>query len=250
MSKLFNAYFSRLGKWKVFRILMLLMFVGCTAVAIALRKQQIVFNLPYTLSYLIFPHYVGIIIGLFNYPLLSNGTIRNQIIVGHSRIKIYIADWAASNTLSVALYLIAAFCLIAVAAIAGDPSGISVKAMTSGIVLSALQVIFFTTITQLFCVVLKGVKSFLAIYLGNQLIVLAGVGLMNLNNIPKALYYFAPTAVCMQLNSFGIQENNLFMEIENFGMSFHFLPAAAAMLFETALVFTIGILYFRKTNLN
>lgn len=248
MIKLFNAYFSRLGKWFVFRILVLLMIVCGTAVAIVKRDDPFVFQLPYMLSYLIFPHYIGVLIGLFNYPLFTNGTIRNQLSVGHSRSSIYVADWAVSNAFSAVLYLIVTLCLIGVGAVAGDPVGISVQNTVSGIILSTLHVILFATITQLFCMILKGVKSFLAIYLGNQMLVMASVGLLMLKNVPKALYYFFPTAVCMQLSSFDISSNPLIEGAAE--MHFSFLPAAAAMLLEILLVLTAGILYFRKTDLN
>lgn len=250
MVKLFRGYFSRLGKWSIFRIMIVVMIVGSSAAAIGLRDNPMLFNAPYILAYLIFPHYVGVIIGLFNYPLFTNGAIRNQIIVGHKRTHIYIADWAASTAFSVMTYLIAVLFLLTVGALAGDTSGIAPKAVASGIVLSTLHIILFATITQLFCVIFKGVKSFLVIYLGNQLLILAAVGASMVENIPKVLYYFLPTAVCMQLDSYDTAENLMAAELGVEVMSFSFLPAAAVMLLEIGLVFTAGLLYFRKTDIN
>ena len=81
MFKLLGAYFSRLSKWLIFRILLLLMLIGGIGGALLMRKIPGAWNMPYMMAYLMFPHYVGVIIGLFNYPLFTNGTIRNQLSV-------------------------------------------------------------------------------------------------------------------------------------------------------------------------
>ena len=92
MSKLLRAYFIRLGKWNIYWILMAFMFV-CGVVGTLLFGKQIAFQIPYTISCLIFPQYIGLVIGLFNYPSFTNGTIKNQIVVGHSRNNIFIANF-------------------------------------------------------------------------------------------------------------------------------------------------------------
>ena len=261
MFKLLGAYFSRLSKWMIFRILLILMFIGGIAAALLTRKLSGAWNLPYILAYLIFPHYVGVIIGLFNYPLFTNGTIRNQLAVGHRRSHVYLADWAASNLFAAAIFLcfvipffITLSCCGSTAAagqstelLEGLPTAMEVsadavasaKAIAAGIAVSIVQIVFFTSVTQLFCVVLKGVKSFLAIYLGNQALVLAGVGyaaLASKYQLPEKLFNLFPSVVCMRQSSFAVDPE--------------FWQGMLLMLAETAIVFVIGILYFRKTDLN
>ena len=259
MLKLLNAYFSRLAKWTIFRILMLLMLAGGIALVFFMRKQPVVFQVPFFAANLIFPHYIGVVIGLFNYPFFTNGTIRNQLAVGHRRSSVFFADWAVSNAFSVALYLILSLSIYVTAAIVCDTGVIAWRSVAEGLILCGLQVMLFATITQLFCVILKGVKSFLAIYLGNQILVVAGIGIMTLEKIPKAVLYFFPTAVSMNLNCFKDSgAANPLMEGANgirtaasvSAMTFDFLPAAGAVILEIAAVYLIGVLYFRKTDLN
>ena len=248
MTKLVRAYFSRLGKWTIFRILAVLMLAGGAAAAIMLKGKPIAFQLPYVAAYLFFPHYIGIIIALFNYPLFTSGTIRNQISVGHKRSNIYIADWAATVAFSVSLYIIMTISLIGVSLAAGgsNTDGIVARNVVEGVILSTFHVILFATISQLFCVLLKGVKSFLAIYIGNQALILASIGLSATKDFPQKLGYFLPTFVCMNIKNFGVPDS-----IVSNGLvaDFSFLPALGAMVLETAIVFLIGLLYFRKTDL-
>ena len=242
MLRLFHAYFGRLFKWPVFLALMGLMLIGGVGAAFALKDEPTIHTVPYVIAILIFPHYVGIIIGLFNYPLFTNGTIRNQLSVGHSRSNIFIMQWAASCTLSVVLYLIVSLSVIGVTALT-DAS------VVQGGAFAALLVVQFTTISQLFCVVFKGVKSFLAIYLGNQVIACAGIMLMSFYELPEAVCYLLPTTLCMQINSLGVDTAGNFFG-EGSSVSFSFPIAFAVLIAENAALFTAGLVYVRKTDLN
>ena len=102
-----------------------------------------------------------------------------------------------------------------------------------------MQIIFFTTVTQLFCVMLKGVKSFLAIYLGNQMLVIGSIGIAALcgkYDLPDMLLNLLPSVVCMRQSSFAADPD--------------FWPGLLAMIAETVIVYTLGSLYFRKTDIN
>ena len=249
MLRLFHAYFGRLFKWPVFLALMGLMLIGGVGAAFALKDEPTIHTVPYVIAILIFPHYVGIIIGLFNYPLFTNGTIRNQLSVGHSRSNIFIMQWAASCTLSVVLYLIVSLSVIGVTALTDASGDMSAKAVVQGVAFAALLVVQFTTISQLFCVVFKGVKSFLAIYLGNQVIACAGIMLMSFSELPEAVCYLLPTTLCMQINSLGVDTAGNFFG-EGSSVSFSFPIAFAVLIAENAALFTAGLVYFRKTDLN
>jgi len=259
MNKLFNAYISRLFNWTIYRIMLLLMLVGGIGGAVLVHKLQGAWNLPYMLAYLAFPHYVGIITGLFNYPLFTNGTIRNQLSVGHKRSHIYLAGWITSNIFAVTVYLVFAVSFLAALSFCTEPAStaqsismqgmpegvmasnageISLNAIVQSVLITTIQIIFFTTLTQLFCMILKGVKSFLAIYLGNQLIVLAGAGFGALEgkyDIPESLSLIFPTDICMKMgSSYAVHPDSV--------------PAMFVMLAETLIVFIIGISYVRKTD--
>lgn len=243
MTKLFNAYFNRLSKWTIFRIMLLVTFIcGIPAALVMYFTKVPEFDLPYAVSYLVFPQYIGILIGLFNYPLFTNGTIRNQISVGHKRSSIYFADWAASNAFSVSLYILFLVSSFTVNAILSDnlKDSISVSAVLSSALLCTVQIIFYSTLTQLFCITLKGVKSFLAIYIGNQVIDIIGliISAMAFNNkVSEKILVFFPTSACMNFCS-------------NEKISKYFLPSLLIMAAETLIIYICGSRYFRKTDLN
>ncbi len=257
MFNLLDAYFVRLAKWRIFRALLILMLAGGILVGIILRDKMVVYQIPFFLGCFIFPIYVGIVIGLFNYPIFTNGTIRNQLAVGHKRKNIFFADWLTTNFFALVLFLLFAAGVLVTAKIFDAPGNVCWDKVFIGILLTSLQIVLFTTITQLFCVVLKGVKSFLAIYLVNQILIVASLGAMSFEKIPKVLLYFCPSVVCLNLNYYEIPTNPLMsmgngIEIsESLGrMTFEFLPAAGALILEITVVYIIAALYFRKTDLN
>ena len=94
--------------------------------------------------------------------------------------------------------------------------------------------------------VFKGVLSFLAIYLGNQALVLLGVFLPTLKELPHKVGYFLPTFVCMNIENSGVPDGIVTNGVVS---TYSFLPALGAMVLETAIVFICGMIYFRKTDL-
>lgn len=258
MLKLLNAYLNRLFKWHIFRILMAVMLALGVALGFIFRELLIVYQIPVIASSLIFPIYIGVIIALFNYPFFTNGTIRNQITVGHKRSSIFFADWVASNVFAVILYLILTLGVLGTAAITGDSSLVNWENIVFGIIVSSLLVMLFATISQLICVMLKGAMSFLVNYLGNQIILVAAMGAMAIEGIPKALLYFIPSVICMNLNYFNDASvpNPMFDASEGMSvassisaMTFDILPAVGAVILEIAVVYLIGNLYFKKTDI-
>lgn len=257
MINLLDAYFVRLAKWKIFQVLAALMLAGGIFIALFMRDKMMVYEMPFFMATLLFPVYIGIVTGVFNYPLFTNGTIRNQLAVGHKRGNIFIADWLVTNVFAVGLFLVFTLGNLVMAKILDAPGDVCWNKIYIGIVLSSLQIILSTTITQLFSVIFKGVKSFIAIYLGNQILLLMGVGAMTLEDIPKAVLYFFPSVVCLNFQYFNIPGNPLMggangLEVAESleRMSFEFLPAAGAAILEIAVVFIIADLYFRKTDFN
>ncbi len=258
MLKLLNAYFNRLFKWRIFQILMAVMLVVGVVLGLVFKDHLFVYQIPFIVSSLLFPIYIGVIIALFNYPFFTNGTIRNHITVGHERSSVFFADWAASSVFALVLYLILAGSTLGAAAIAGDASNVNWENIAYGLIISSLLVILFATISQLICVMLKGAMSFLATYLSSQLLLVACVGVMSSDSIPKTLIYFFPSVVCMYFNYFkDVSAPNPLIDASEgmsisetvASMTFEPLPAVLALIIEIAAVYTIGNLYFRKTDI-
>ena len=258
MIKLINAYLNRLIKWRIYRILMALMLVLGVVLGLVFRELLIVYQLPFMASGLFFPVYIGVVIALFNYPFFTNGTIRNQITVGHKRSNVFFADWVASNVFGVSLNLILSLSILCTAAIAGNPSVVNWENVGFGLIVSTLLTMLFATLSQLICVVLKGAMSFLVNYLANQILLMAAMGAMSIDGLPKTLLYFFPSVVCMNINYFNDPSvpNPILAASEDMSlaasvstMTFSPLPAVLAVIIEIAAVYTIGNLYFRKTDI-
>lgn len=98
MSKLLSSNITRLKKNKVFWVGMLIMFgLGCFLVVIAyldMQKSQEVYLLEERLFWYVL--FIGIFLSVFCSLFLgteySDGTIRNKLIVGHTRISIYLSN--------------------------------------------------------------------------------------------------------------------------------------------------------------
>lgn len=116
MRKLMSANLSRLWRDKVFWITVAAMLVfnlinvlnGCR------QATQAMGEFGYTLDHYCFGFltmigvFIAAFIGLFQGTEYSDGTMRNKLIVGHSRIKIYLANFL-TNYIASAIVLFAGF---------------------------------------------------------------------------------------------------------------------------------------------
>ncbi|MBO4390746.1 MAG: hypothetical protein J5825_07810 [Lachnospiraceae bacterium] len=236
MIKLFQSYIFRVAKWPVFWILMAVGMAGGLIAGIFTPKYAgLLLSLPFMLSGILFPHYVGLFIALFNYPQFTGGTIRNQIGVGHKRSSILFTDWFSSNLISLGLYLSFTGALYLSAAIVGGLTDVSGKAVFWAVLISSLQIIFYTTSALLYCVVLKGILSFLAVYFINQIIACAGF----LISLKKASWGFwtqlLPSASVMDMNVYEPVEKGWIIALVSLAL--------------VVVVYMISQIYFKKADL-
>lgn len=114
MRKLLNANFSRLWKSKIFLMLELITFLfGVIAYflvrinIINIGEDWIVRNANF--YFFMVSLYVGALTAIFSSLFLgteySDGTIRNKLIVGHSRKSVYFSNWILNATVTV-LFLV------------------------------------------------------------------------------------------------------------------------------------------------
>lgn len=236
MIKLLQSYFRRVLKWPVFWILMTVGIVAGLIVGyFAKNYAGLILSTPFMLSGILFPHYVGLFIALYNYPQFTNGTIRNQIGVGHKRSHILFADWLSSNLISLGLFLSFSGALYLSAAIVGGLDEVSAEAVLWAFGISCLQVMFYTTSAILFCVLLKGILSFLAVYFINQ-IVAAGGFMISMKQADWGFWtQLLPSAAVMDMNVYE-------------GLEKGWIIALASALMVAALYFGAQ-LYFQKADL-
>lgn len=99
MNKLLSANFARIKKNKVFWICMIFMFLSGVVMPIAGYTDMKQSGYPTTLDdrFFAYSFFIGILsaifCSLFTGTEYSDGTIRNKIVVGHSRISIYLSHF-------------------------------------------------------------------------------------------------------------------------------------------------------------
>lgn len=113
MSKLLFANFSRLWKDKVFWLCMGAMLIYSVVYMLNGSRQATIslseYNYSIDMYYFNFAVVIGAFCALFSSMFLgteySDGTIRNKIVVGHTRISIYIANLITSFTATLLIML-------------------------------------------------------------------------------------------------------------------------------------------------
>ena len=114
MRKLLSANFSRLWKDKIFWLWMGAMLIYSVVYMLNGSRQATIDLAEYNYSidkyYFHFALVIGAFCALFSSMFLgteySDGTIRNKIVIGHTRINIYIADLITSFTATLLIMLV------------------------------------------------------------------------------------------------------------------------------------------------
>ena len=97
MNNLLSAHFQRLLKSRLYWCLLGLMILSGIIIPILAHREMIAYGTDYTLESRLVWHFliIGFIVAIFCSWFLgtdySDGTIRNKIIAGNSRLKIYIS---------------------------------------------------------------------------------------------------------------------------------------------------------------
>lgn len=116
MNKLLSSHFSRLKKDKVLALSIILLIAAATVLTLNNYRQMKALETVFPLDKLFFGFtaVIGIFVSsfcsLFIGTEYSDGTIRNKIIAGHSRISIYLSNFIVS--FSAALLVCAAYILV------------------------------------------------------------------------------------------------------------------------------------------
>ena len=111
MNNLLSAYFQRLFKSRLYWCLLGLMILSGIIIPILAHREMIAYGTDYTLESRLVWHFliIGFIVAIFCSWFLgtdySDGTIRNKIIAGNSRLKIYISALLICVIASVILVL-------------------------------------------------------------------------------------------------------------------------------------------------
>ncbi len=99
MNKLLRANFSRLGKSRSFWIGMAVMLAFSLGYCLQQYRYNTLYHQEYGLDTVLFAPYIvtGILIAVFCSIFIGkeygNGTIRNKLVVGHSRSSVYLANF-------------------------------------------------------------------------------------------------------------------------------------------------------------
>jgi len=215
--------------------------------ALSEADMQELSSLKYTADSLLFtmkgdmPLLIGIAAGMLIVQDFRNNTIRNKIIIGHSRTNIYLANFIVSESVML-IYELAYF---VVALIAGGivlgfeqfPSGgiIGVLFMTLAIQMAITSLIVF------FCNTMKNVGGFVLSITMTYIVGIFSIAMALLNKYPKAQELVGDIIPTLQMNKLiNVQE---YVVPDN-------APRMIVFMFAITIISTIsGILLFRKADL-
>jgi hypothetical protein len=146
MNRLLNANFARLKKDKVFWIGMAFMFV-CGIFGVIMKYKND-FGATADQLVLVFPAFIGIVSAAFCSLYIgteySDGTIRNKLIIGHTRVSVYLSNLI---TCSVAGIIMCLSYIIAVAVLGLPLLGLSERSMwpVAALILIAFLMVIATS---------------------------------------------------------------------------------------------------------
>lgn len=113
MNKLLSANFMRLSKNKIFYLAMIFMFcLGLWAVIMRYKDIKNIPDYPFSspdgllfTGSMFISIIIAVFIGIFVGTEYSDGTIRNKLIIGHSRIKVYLSNLIVCITAAFLIHL-------------------------------------------------------------------------------------------------------------------------------------------------
>ena len=106
------------------------------------------------------PMIIAITGGLFISKDYTNNTIRNKIIVGHSRTSVYMANWITSVIMTLVLFAVYLLFIFAVGgSIFGFSDAFEIDFFFQELFLTLCPLITFTSITVFICMTMKGTSG-------------------------------------------------------------------------------------------
>ncbi len=186
------------------------------------------------------PLLVGIAAGMLIVQDFRNNTIRNKIIIGHSRVKIYMANWIVSVTVMV-IYMIA---YLAVSILLGAIILGFEEFPSKAIFINLLHVFFIelamTSLIVFLCNTMKNVGGFVLAITMHYIVDMFSLSLMLLNKHEKAQQIIREAVPSLQMSI--IQQN--YTEIHANGVRMILFMVAITVVSTVA-----GALLFRKSDL-
>ena len=221
MCNLLTAYCQRLRKNKVFIGLFLFMILLAIIIPVIAHNEMITYNKTYTLESRFSWHLfiIGIVIAVFSAWFLgteySDGTIRNKIIAGNSRTKIYLASLCICVVGSLLLVISHQVILILMGTWLIAPFVLDITSVILLIGISLLIAITFASINTLFVLINQNKASSAIICLVVNILmlgisfyvlsVLFSSGMAETDSIIKSIYefinLFLPTGQIFRLGS-------------------------------------------------
>ena len=188
----------------------------------------------------VMPLLVGIAAGMLIVQDFRNNTIRNKVIVGHSRVKIYLANWIVSVT--VMLIYMAVYLVIA-ASLGGIILGFKEfpsKAIFLNLLHTLLIELAMTSLIVFLCNTMKNVGGFVLSITMHYVVDMFSLMLMLLNKYPKVQEIISEAVPTFQMNMI----KNGYDQIQTHGVRM-----ALFMLAITAVSTVGGALLFKRSDL-
>lgn len=188
----------------------------------------------------VMPLLVGIAAGMLIVQDFRNNTIRNKVIIGHSRIKIYLANWIVSVTVMLIYMAVYLLFVIAFGGIILGFDEFPSKAIFINLLHTLLIELAMTSLIVFLCNTLKNVGGFVLSITMHYVVDMFSLVLMLLNKHPKVQEVISEAVPTFQMSLI----KNGYGEIQEHGVRM-----ALFMLAITVVSTVGGALLFKKSDL-
>lgn len=218
MSKLLSSIMNRLVRWSMmWFVAFVFAFIGIIDVLERSRYHQGFENLTFDFVFFLPIAVIGAS-GVFIGKDYSNHTIRNQIIVGHKRSSIYMANWIVTACIATLFFL----ALTLVSTVLGwsmlSTKSVSVNALLVNWLICFLIMLLHSSFTTFICMLGRSSSSLLLAivlyFLSMMSVTFAEIfDMMNDSKLTDFVFKFVPTNAIYSLSTYEIAENAVFLLI-------------------------------------
>lgn len=236
MSSLLMSNFNRVFKWSVFWMgTGAIVLIAVFAVFVNKLSNEGLGSLPFDMM-IFFPQIIAGVGGMLICYEFTEHTIRNKLIVGHSRANIYLANYITVSIVSVIMYAAYMAVMFGMGLTLLDTPNISVTAFAVNALIGVIFVMTSVSLVVFLCMLMQ---SLTAIVMSMIVIFVSMIFTMFSQAFPDSTYtkvldIVLPTSAVTKLNIYEIADN-----IE---------PSVGGMIVFCALVTFIGVKLFSQKS--
>lgn len=236
MGRLLVSNCNRAFRWRIFWIgTISMMLIGIFEIFMSKLNNEPLGSLPFDMM-MLFPVIISGMGGMTICYEFTEHTIRNKLIIGHSRTNVYIANYITVSIISVIMYAAYMAVMFGMGITMLDTPGLSVTAFAVNALIGIIFIMTSVSLIVFVCMVMQGFSAILMAIIINFVLM---IFTMFSQSFPDSTYskiadIIIPTSAVGKLNVYEITDN-----IE---------PSVAGMIVFCALVTFLGVKLFNKSD--